>query len=53
VSAGREGSTVLRSERNDGDVDLLDAIGAGNTKIGSKLGAEDERFENNTKLGVR
>jgi hypothetical protein len=53
VSTGRGRPSVLRGERDDGDVDLADTVGTGDAKVGSKLSARDKRLENNTKLDVR
>lgn len=53
VDAGGGRPSVLRGEGDDRDVELADAVGAGDAEVCSKLCAGDKRFENNTKLGVR
>jgi len=53
MSAGGGRPSVLRSERDDGDVDFGDAGGAGDAEIGSELSTGDERLEDNTEFGVR
>ena len=48
VGASRDRASVLRGERDDGDVEFLDAVGACDAKVGAKLGAWDKRLKNNT-----
>ena len=43
-----DGASVLGCERNDGDVDLDDSIGTGDSEVGSKLGAGNEGLDINT-----